>query len=98
MEGISDLKNRFNYNVDHSRRIVYGFFSVGMTIEEIKQIRKYIPMNHLEAMRTEFVTLSQVGVSLGNKNQPYFTEDEMLHGFRVDASSLKGWELEQFNK
>lgn len=35
---------------------------------------------------------------LGYKNEPYMSESDMLNGFQVNPSDLKGWELEQYNK
>jgi hypothetical protein len=33
----------------------------------------------------------------GHKDEPYFTEDEMLNSPVYKAEDLKGWELETFN-
>ena len=36
-------------------------------------------------------------VSLGRKSEPYFTESEMIQGFKVDVSELSKSELEIYN-
>lgn len=35
-------------------------------------------------------------VYFGNKNEPYFTEKEMIEGFQL--GTLQGWELERLNE
>ena len=69
----------------------------GYTLEELINTFPRKPKEKIKKLYFDFRP-SSPSVNFGRKNEEYLSEEEIIKGFKVDPSELKGWELEQFKQ